>query len=82
MLNDKYVSDRRPSNLDDAPEFLNVTQVASAFGISRKAVRQIEASDPTFPRRRVLPFTKIERFSRLELQQWANDRTTRQELGA
>ncbi len=77
-----YVSDRRPTNLDEAPEFLNVTQVASALGCSREQVRQLESSDPTFPRRRPLPFAKLERFSRRELLRWADARSQIEEVGA
>lgn len=82
-MTNRYVSDRRPTNLDDAPEFLNVVQVASVLGCSRDTVRQLETTDPQFPQRRPLPFTKLERFSRAELRRWVEARSqATQEIGA
>lgn len=81
-MNDRHVKDRRPLNIDEAPEFLNVVQVASVLGCSRAIVRQLEQNDPLFPKRRALPFTKFERFNRTELRRWLEARSGGAELGA
>lgn len=66
------MANTRPTNLDEAPEFLTVTEVASALGCDRRQVRALEAGDPSFPRRQALPFGKLERFSRRALIDWVN----------
>lgn len=78
----RNVANRRPTNIDDAPEFLNVVQVAAVLGCSRDTVRDLERDDPSFPQRRALPFTKLERFSRAELRRWIEARSMPTQLGA
>ena len=64
------VSERRPDNLAAAPELLTLAQAAHAMGMSLKNVRKLEAADPTFPRRKQIPWGKVSKFYRAELIAW------------
>lgn len=80
-VNTSPISDRRPNNLDEAPELLTLAQAAHSMGMSIKNVRQLEANDPTFPSRRPIPFAKVTKFRRTELQRWFTTAFP-QEIGA
>ena len=75
------VSDRRPRNLDEAPELLTLIQAAHALGMSLENIRRLEAENPDFPKRRTIPFGKATKFRRHELIAWQHTDHP-QEIGA
>lgn len=64
------VNDRRPNNLDQAPELLTQAMASYALGMSVEAINALERDDADFPKRRRVPFMQRAVFLRSDLQRW------------